>query len=408
MYRLINMGLRALTLFSKFLMVFFLAKYLVASEVGLYGLISASIGYGIYVVGVEFYNYSNRELIGSGRSAWLRLIRDQTVLYIILYVLFMPFLLMVFCKGWLPWNFFIWFLILFLLEHVAQEANRILVAISQQLLASVVLFLRSGVWCLFVVGMMWMDEESRTLQNTLIAWVAGCLIACVVAFHTLLKFDKSELGQPIDWAWIRRGVIAALPLLIASLAVRGIYTFDRYWVEHIASLNVLGAYVLYIGMVTAIISFLDAGVVVFFFPRLVRAVKQGDMAIFKKTMRELSINVIFMVLILSFLCWLSSFWITQWLGHSVYKDNVDLLYWLIIATALYGFSTVPHLGLYAYGCDKQILYAQLCGLVVFVSVAFEMGERWGAISIAWAMTCAFLTILIWKVVAYSIVLKEIK
>ena len=407
MYRLINVGLRGLTLLSKFLLIFFLAKFLAASEVGLYGLISAGIGYGIYVLGCEFYNFANRELIGSERSAWLRLIRDQAVLYALLYLFFLPVLVGVFWQGWLPWAFFSWFLVLLVLEHVAQEANRILVAMSQQLLASLVLFLRSGLWCLVVVGLMWGSQEARILEVTLAAWVAGCLAACALAFHSFSRMDRSELHLPIDWAWIRRGVVAALPLLVASLAIRGIYTFDRYWVEHVASLNVLGAYVLYIGMATAILSFLDAGVVVFFFPKLVQAAKQQQLAVFEKVMGELAINVGLVVLILSFCCWVSSFWIVQWLGQPVYKENVELLYWLLVATSLYGFSTVPHLGLYAYGKDRQILYAQLCGLLVFIGVAFFTEEQ-GATSVAWAMTSAFFVVLIWKAIAYSRLIVSIR
>ncbi|MCD5987017.1 hypothetical protein KDX30_03775 [Pseudomonas sp. CDFA 553] len=407
MYRLINVGLRGLTLLSKFLLIFFLAKFLAADAVGLYGLLSAGIGYGIYVLGCEFYNFANRELIGSERSAWLRLIRDQAVLYVLLYMLFLPVLVGVFWRGWLPWAFFSWFLLLLLLEHIAQEANRILVATSQQLLASVVLFLRSGLWCLVVVLLMWGSQEARTLEVTLAAWVLGCLVACGVALYSFSHMDKSELRLPIDWAWIRRGVVAALPLLVASLAVRGIYTFDRYWVEHVASLHVLGAYVLYIGMATAILSFLDAGVVVFFFPKLVQAAKQKQGVLFEKVMRELAVNVGLVVVVLSFCCWLSSFWIVQWLNQPVYQENIALLYWLLGATSLYGLSMVPHLGLYAYGEDKQILYAQVFGLLVFIGVAYFAAD-WGAVSVAWAMTSAFLVVLAWKTFAYHKLQKRIR
>lgn len=404
MFRLINVGLRGLTLLSKFLLIFFLAKFLPADAVGVYGLLSAGIGYGIYVLGGEFYNFANRELIGSERSAWLRLIRDQAVLYSLLYVLFLPLLFGVFWQGWLPWSFFSWFFILLFLEHIAQEANRILIATSQQLLASLVLFLRSGLWCLAVVGIMWWSREARVLEVTLAAWVLGCLIACGVALNSFFRLDRSEIWLPIDWVWIRRGVLAALPLLVASLAVRGIYTFDRYWVEYVASLHVLGAYVLYVGMATAILSFLDAGVVVFFFPRLVKAAKQKQAAIFETVMRELAVNVTLVVLVLSLCCWLSSFWIVGWLNQPVYKENIVLLYWLLIATSLYGLSMIPHLGLYARGEDKQILYAQLCGFSVFIGMAFFFAE-YGAVSVTWAMSGAFGVVLIWKALAYRMLQK---
>lgn len=46
--RLINVSLRGGTLVCKFLLIFFLAKFLSPEEVGLFGLIVASIGYSFF------------------------------------------------------------------------------------------------------------------------------------------------------------------------------------------------------------------------------------------------------------------------------------------------------------------------------------------------------------------------
>ena len=69
--RVANITLRGMTLVSKFVLLFFLAKFLQASEVGLYGLLSATIGYALYVIGFEFYNFSTREMIGEDSKHWL-------------------------------------------------------------------------------------------------------------------------------------------------------------------------------------------------------------------------------------------------------------------------------------------------------------------------------------------------
>lgn len=407
MQRLVNMLLRGLTLFSKFLLIFVLARYLAADDVGLYGLFSASIGYGIYVLGFEFYNYANRELVATPSEEWLRLIRDQSVLYGLLYCLFLPLIIMVFWQELLPWSLFPWFLGILFLEHIAQEVNRILVAQSRQFLASLVLFFRSGAWCLLVVLFMWREPSARVLWITLAAWAAGCAMACVLALRQFSRLDTAGLKAPLDWRWIWQGMKIALPLLVASLAIRGIYTFDRYWVESIAGLDTLGAYVVYIGMATAILSFLDAGVVVFFFPRLVRAARSKALQEFAKAMRELAVNVLLVVVVLSLGCLLASFWIFQWLDRPVYANNLGLLYWLLAATALYGISTIPHLGLYAFDRDRPIVYSQLCGLLVFLVMTYSLKSA-GAIAVVWAMAGAFLAVLVWKTHAYLRLLKQIR
>lgn len=58
--RLLNLALRAATLFSKFALVFVLAKFLETSEVGLYGLLAATISYVLFALGFDFYTFSTR------------------------------------------------------------------------------------------------------------------------------------------------------------------------------------------------------------------------------------------------------------------------------------------------------------------------------------------------------------
>ncbi len=405
-FRCINIVLRGMTLVSKFILIFFLAKFLVSGEVGLFGLLSATVGYALYVVGFEFYNFSTREMIGEEPKRWLGMIRDQLVLYIILYVVFLPFALFVFFKGWLPWTHVYWFVTLALLEHIAQELNRILVAVSEQLLASVVLFLRSGAWCLVVVAVMWVDPASRNLEFVLGGWVLGCFFACAIAIKKVLSFDKASLKDSVNWSWIARGIKIAIPLLIASLAIRGIFTFDRYWVESVSGLSVLGAYVLYVGMATAVLSFIDAGVIVFFYPKLVSSAKKGDTSGFKKDMKDLTINIVGVTAFLILACYGVSGFVLQWLNNSVYSENVSILYWLLAAIAIYSVSMIPHLGLYSFGYDTAISYSQVAGFFAFLVVAYLFSNKVGVVSIPLGMCVAFTLILGWKYFAYWAMLRK--
>lgn len=74
--RLINVGLRGMTLVSKFLLIFFLAVFLEPQELGLYGLIIATIGYSLYPLGSDFYAFTTRELLKRDRKEWGGLIKD--------------------------------------------------------------------------------------------------------------------------------------------------------------------------------------------------------------------------------------------------------------------------------------------------------------------------------------------
>lgn len=88
MIRLANILLRALTLSSKFLLVFYLAKFLEPAQLGLYGLFAATIGYALYILGLEFYTFSTREFIKTPSSEWGNYLKSQTYLTLTIYLFF--------------------------------------------------------------------------------------------------------------------------------------------------------------------------------------------------------------------------------------------------------------------------------------------------------------------------------
>jgi hypothetical protein len=88
--RLVNIGLRGTTLCTRFLFVFFLARYVTPASVGYYGLFTATVSYALYLVGLDFYTYNTRELLRVPREQHGRMIRDQAVLAAGLYALFLP------------------------------------------------------------------------------------------------------------------------------------------------------------------------------------------------------------------------------------------------------------------------------------------------------------------------------
>ncbi|MDO7895444.1 hypothetical protein [Pseudomonas citrulli] len=408
--RLINLNIRAATLVSKFALIFFMAKYLDARDVGIYGLIAATIGYAIYLVGFEFYNYSTREIIGSDPDLLYGYLKDQLVLYAVAYLLAFPLVVIFFSHGFITFEYIYWFGVLLIVEHLAQELNRILVAVSQQMLASVVLFVRSGIWCLLIILFMYLSPATRNLNFVFALWFLGCLLALFIGLWGLRSYNGSSFFKPVNWLWIKKGLRLVWPLLIASLCIRGIFTIDRYWVERVAGLDVLGAYVLYIGMATAVLSFLDAAVIVFYYPKLILSAKAKDYYQFSINMRGLNFNVIGFTAFLSAACYLFGWGMVVWLEKAVYVEYFYILKWLILAIALYSLSMIPHVGLYALHKDSHIFFSQVGGLGVFLVsyFAMRMVDIDGVAAVLWGMCNAFATIFIWKSLAYVFGFRLIK
>lgn len=398
--KVFNLSLRAATLFSKFALIFVLAKFLEPRDVALYGLIAATVSYVLMAVGFDFYAYSTREMLVRERREWSAMLRDQGAFFFLVYVVVLPLTLLVFVFGFLPWSMLGWFLALLVLEHLCQELNRVLVAMSEPLWASVVFFIRSGAWAVAIALVLWLQPAARELSNVLLAWSLGAAVACLLGLSRLWRLDRSALARPVDWGWIRRGLRVAVPLLAGTLALRGIYTFDRYWMESFGGVAALAAYVLFAGIANAMMNFLDAGVFAFKYPALVRAAGQGDLCEYEKSMRDLVVQTCAMTGLLAAAAIACAFPLVAWLDKSAYVDHFGLIYPTVLATVIFSVSMIPHYGLYARRKDGMIIASHLLGFAVFSVAAWMLSAPLGGAAVPAAMCIAFLFVLLFKSLAY--------
>ncbi|MDC4293270.1 hypothetical protein NQ625_14950, partial [Acinetobacter baumannii] len=92
---LINLSIKALTLLGKFILIFYIAKYLPPQEVGIYGLLVVLVSYSLYAVGFDFYTFSTRELLHKEKEKWGGFLKTQGYLILFAYLLFLPLILLV-------------------------------------------------------------------------------------------------------------------------------------------------------------------------------------------------------------------------------------------------------------------------------------------------------------------------
>lgn len=394
--RLFNLVLRGMTLASKFLLIFFLARFLEPADLGVYGLIVATIGYVMFLLGFDFYAFTSREILKRDLSEWGGLLKDQASVSFVCYVIFLPLLSIVFFQGLLPWRFAGWFFALLVLEHLTQELGRLLITISEQLLASLVLFLRSGVWAVLITVLMFFEPGLRSLDLVFGAWCAGAFLGLCLGVFRLMQLNIGGWRKKIDWRWIAKGLKVAIPLLVASLALRGVFTLDRYWFEVLVGLNVLGAYVLFIGIGNALLSFLDAGVFAFAYPALIRAHNRQEVASFRQSMRKLFIHTLVISFTFSVVALLLVGPLLVWIDKSLYIEHQNLFPWLLLAMVLYAVSMIPHYGLYAQGYDRQILISHIASLQIFILATWALSIAYAHLAVPFGLCISFLFMLCWK------------
>ena len=82
--RALNVAMHGVTLASRFVLIFFLARFLEPTQLGLYGLLTVTIGYSLYFLGFDFYTFTTREILKRERHEWGGLLKDQCALSLVL------------------------------------------------------------------------------------------------------------------------------------------------------------------------------------------------------------------------------------------------------------------------------------------------------------------------------------
>jgi O-antigen/teichoic acid export membrane protein len=397
---LLNLALRASTLLAKFLLVFILARFLPPAEVGLYGLLAATVTYALYAVGLDFHAFTMREILKGTFDNVGVFLKSHAALCGLLYAALLPVGFCIFVGGLLPWSLAPWFFCLLVLEHLNQEMSRLMIAIGSPMWGSVLLFFRSGLWPVAVAVLMFADPQYRTLLFVFQAWALGALTGLLVGGWKLSKARLGGWSMRVDWQWIYRGVKVAVPLICATLALRGLSTFDRYWYQGLADAESLGAYVLFAGISASLLSFLDAGVFAFIYPALIKAYQAGDSAAYTAGLRRLGVQTL--ALSLGFACCalIIVHPLLLWLGKPIYLAHLSLFFWLLGASVLSALAMVPHYALYAQGRDRPIIQSHLLGLFVFFIVTALLASVVDGFAVPVGLCAAFAFILCWKALSF--------
>lgn len=398
--RILNIALRSATLGTRFLFIFFLAKYLDPASVGYYGLFSATVGYALYFVGLDFYTYVTREILKTPNALRGRLLKNQMALSGLLYLALLPFaLLFLQSAGW-PRHLAWWFFPILLLEHFNQEMSRLLSALSEQITASLALFVRQGSWAVVIVALMTLEPNSRHLDTVMALWACAGVAAAAQGIWKIKQLQMGGWRSSIDWRWIKNGIAISIAFLVATLAVRGFQTIDRYWLEALGGIEIVGAYTLLIGVAGTLLTFLDAGVFAYAYPALITHSHRQEYNAVRVKVRKVFFQTLVLSVAFGVVSWLILPFLLDWIDKPAYKDALGLYPWLLMAMIINAVGLVPHYALYARGTDRPIIYSHFVALPVFVLATWACSQAYSILAVPIGLNIAFLVILIWKSIAY--------
>ncbi len=323
-------------------------------------------------------------------------IKSQALLSLTLYVIFFSVLLILARAMGISQLIYIWFLPLLILEHLNQEISRIQIALSRQEIAGTCLFIRQGSWPIGL-GVFWLYYPTlANINYVFFAWTLSSLAAASIGVRAIWNERLQGWKLPIDWAWLKRGIKASLTLLIATLALRGMQTIDRYWLEAISNMEIVGAYMIFIGIAGTMLSLLDAGSFSYAYPRLLHLVKAKESREISRIVSTLFLTTFTLSTLFSITLFFLMPTLLHWIGKDLYLQEIDLFYWILIATIVNALGHVPHYALYAFGRDREIAIANAVGLAVFTFTMLVLSPSFGKISVPFSLCLGFLSTALWK------------
>lgn len=375
----LNIGLRAITLGSKFVLLLFMARYLSTEALGLYGLMATSVSLSLYFIGFEFHVFNARELIAADRQQLPALLRDQFAFHAVTYLGAFPLLLVLFWVDLLPWKFAPWFFGVLVVEHLSQEAYRVFLALSRPLVANVVLAFRGGLWVYVAVALMWFEPSTRLVTTVWGGWFAGALISLALTAWLLRDLPWRTLrGKRIDWAWIGRGIRGAIPFLGSSLAISGIDSLDRYFIKFFHGESLVGAFSFFATLANAVQVFVFTGVIMILYPKLIGAYQRRAFDEYRTTMKEMRQGVLIGLAVLLTLAAVGVFPVLWLVGKEFFREHLTV-YWILLASvAAVCLSMLPHYALYARGADRAIIVSALVAVAVSALCNWLLVPTYGA------------------------------
>jgi O-antigen/teichoic acid export membrane protein len=247
-----------------------------------------------------------------------------------------------------------------LLEHLGADAYGPLLARNRRLLASTLIFIRSGLWPIAIIALGWLYPPSRSLEWVLSAWLAGLILAMLVLATCTLRGGRwrwlalrpHELGAALCRSW---------PFYLSDIGAVGSLYADRFIIAGIAGLELTGVYVFFWSAANVVHSLALYGIFQPRVPTLVSASNRGELREFRKQLLRFQGATVAWALILSVLLWCAIHVFVQYMDRPLLSAHVAIFAAILLPMLLRVLADSYHFVLFALRRDRPIAMISLAG-----------------------------------------------
>jgi O-antigen/teichoic acid export membrane protein len=279
-----GLAVRLGSMAARFGLLVFLGKNMPAGSFGEYGLLQSSLSMGVYLLGLDLYVFTTRELPKQGIDGAREVLKNQFMMHLAAYLLIIPLALPLIAGRFIPHGYLALFAGLLVLEHITQEIIRALVALQRPLLSNLVILSRGILWiCAFVIAC----EAYPAFLNVgilLVFWICGLSVSLAIGILVLFKVGVLPFKwfRP-DFIFLRDALKASASFLFASVSWNSINLIPRYFLKYYGSPAEVGALSFYQGIADIIELLLYTAFVMVLLPKIIKARDSGDACGYRDT-----------------------------------------------------------------------------------------------------------------------------
>lgn len=355
---LINIFLRITPVGAKFGIIVFLAEVLSTNNYAKFNLIITTITLGIYFFGLDFYHFSNREIILS-KDDTLEKIASAVLLYFIIYVCFsivgyfsLPNL------NFIESDYLRILLLLMITEHLNHECYRLYICFKKIKTANIIFFFKGVTWTtaifiLFLSG----NQHKITIDLILKLWLVANICSLVAVFFNV-KVYKHIKDIEFNLKFIKKGFKICLWIFLSTISLKIIEYSGRYISDFFLEDDETAVFLFYSSIAISLSLYIDTVVTSFEYPKLVESYKTNHFEIQKVKFKKKLIKHIIICVMLIFLIGLI---VVNLISNTLYLSKFNVLVYMLFGNVLMNYSLLNHYILYAKKQDKSIVRVNLFG-----------------------------------------------
>ncbi len=355
--KFMNVLLRIGGIGSKFLILTLMSKYFDVDVFGNYGLITSLITLLIFALGLDFYNFSIRDILKTKEEQEIvNKVISSLLLYVIIYIIFSIIAYFIFNNVSYLKPFVFLVIGLGVTEHISQEIYRMLIGFKKVLFANILLFVRTMGWSIIIV-FNYFNDVVITIDSIFSLWLIANILTIIIVFiYVLFKNYNRILKGEVVLSWLKKGLRVSAVFLTATISLKMMEYANRFIVDFFMGEQMAGIFLFYSNVSMLITVYVNTIVISFELPALIASTNSPAifnlLKKFKKSLiTHVIISSVFILLIIKPLL--------IWQNKIEFGAYAPLILFMLIGVGLMNYSLIYHFKLYIFHKDKSLLKAMV-------------------------------------------------